>query len=147
MILRTLGIAFTVTGLALGCSSSPVRTGDDGVAVDGYDVVAYHSEDEAIAGSSVHSHEWQGAEWHFASEDNRARFADAPERYAPAYGGWCAWALTEERLAAGDPDYWTVHEGRLYLNCNRAAQQSWEADLESNIERADENWPDLASGG
>ncbi len=130
--------------LVAGCSTTPVRTGDHGVAAQGHDVVAYFSAGEALSGASAHSHNWRGAEWHFVSEDNRARFADDPERYAPAYGGWCAWAMAEGRLVAGDPAYWTIHDERLYLNCNRSAQENWEADIEANIERAEEHWPDIA---
>lgn len=132
--------------LALACSSTPVRTDDDGVAIDGHDAVAYFTAEAVVEGSPAHRHQWRGAEWWFASSANRDRFADDPERYAPAYGGWCAWAMSEGRLAAGDPEYWAVHEDRLYLNCNQAAQDKWDADREGNIERANEYWPQIAGG-
>jgi len=128
------------------CSTAPVRTGDDGLAAQGYDVVAYFTEDRAVEGSPEYAHQWRGATWWFTSGEHRERFAGDPERYAPAYGGWCAWALTEGRLAAGDPEYWAIHRDTLYFNCNQAAQDNWDADRDGNIERADEYWPDIASG-
>ncbi len=111
-----------------------------GVAIDGYDPVAYFREGRALRGSPSFAHRWNGAEWRFASAEARDLFAADPETYAPRFGGWCAWAMSEDRLAAGDPLVWRIVEGRLYFNCSARAQQEWEADLEANIARGEAVW-------
>ena len=74
--------------LIIGDSSKPVNTSWFGVAIKGYDTVAYHTEGRAIKGMSEYSHEWNDARWYFASAQNRDLFAADPERYAPQYGGY-----------------------------------------------------------
>lgn len=113
------------------------------VAADGHDVVAYFTRGEAVEGSAEHSHEWRGASWHFASEANLQRFRADPERYAPAYGGHCAYAVARGSVEPGDPRYWTIHEGRLYFNYDGSVQERWDADREALIAAADEHWPGL----
>lgn len=126
-------------------ATGPVYTGwFSDLAVGGYDVVAYFTRGEPVEGSAEHSTEWRGVEWRFASADHLARFRDDPERYAPAYGGHCAYAVAEGTTAAGDPEYWTIHEGRLYLNYDAEYQQRWNADREAYIAAADEHWPEVA---
>lgn len=139
-------VVMVVLTLAAGCAGKPVRTDDNGVAAYGHDVVAYYTEGRAIEGSAAYSHRWRGARWHFATPEHRDLFAGNPERYAPAFGGWCAWAMSEGRLVAGDPEYWAIHDDRLYFNCNQAAQDNWDADRDGNIERAAEHWPGIAGG-
>ena len=125
----------------------PVVADAQGVAIQGYDPVAYFAEGRAVAGSAEHEHHWNGAVWRFASAEARARFAATPETYAPRYGGWCAWAASQNRLAPGDPRVWRIVGGRLYLNCSERAQRDWEADLDANIARGDANWPRLIAAG
>lgn len=126
-------------------AAEPVRTGLlSNVAVDGYDVVAYFTRGEAVEGSSGYSVEWRGAEWHFANAEHQERFRAEPARYAPAYGGYCAYAVAEGYTAAGDPAHWRIHEGRLYLNYDAEVQTRWEADREAYIAAADANWTEVA---
>ena len=113
-------------------------------AVNGYDVVAYQSLDEdaaPVAGDDAYTATYQGARWRFSSQDNLDAFNADPARYAPAYGGYCAWALARGQLAKGDPAVWYVHGGTLYLNVNRRFQRRWLSDLENEIARGDANWP------
>ena len=126
--------------LAAAAAPPPVVADEAGVAIGGYDAVAYHREGRAVAGSAGFAYRWRGAEWRFASAAARDAFAADPEAFAPAYGGWCAFAMSEDRLAAGDPAVWRVVGGRLFLNCSAAAQRRWEADLAANIARGDANW-------
>lgn len=114
---------------------------DYGVAIRGADPIAYFVEGAAVEGRQAHRHVWKGATWQFVSAANRDRFAAAPERYAPQFGGWCAWALSRGGLAPTDPSAWVIHEGRLYLNYNRGTQRRFERDLSGNIARAEANWP------
>lgn len=126
-------------------ASGPVQTGWlSNLAVDGHDVVAYFSRGEPVEGSAEHSIEWNGAEWRFASAEHLERFRADPERYAPAYGGFCAYAVAEGDTARGDPQYWAIHDGRLYLNYNADIQARWESDREAYIAAADDNWPEVA---
>lgn len=126
-------------------ASGPVHTGwFSNVAVDGHDVVAYFTRGEPVEGSVEHSTEWNGAEWRFASAEHLERFRADPERYAPAYGGFCAYAVAEGSTAAGDPEHWAIHDGRLYLNYDAEFQTRWEADREAYIAAADDNWPEVA---
>ena len=78
--------------------------------------------------------------WYFSSRENKALFAANPEKYAPQYDGYCAWALTEGRKAITDPEVWKIVDGKLYLNCSQAAYEKWIRDIPGNIKKADENW-------
>lgn len=113
------------------------------LAVGGYDPVSYFTEGRPVPGLEAFELEWQGATWRFASAEHRARFEDEPERYAPRYGGHCAWAMAQGREASGDPRFWKIVEGRLYLNYDASVQKKWEADIPGFIEQADAQWPRL----
>ncbi|MBR0674325.1 YHS domain-containing (seleno)protein [Neoroseomonas soli] len=118
---------------------------EDGVAVRGTDVVAYFTEGRAIAGNPRFTTPWRGATWRFASAAHRDLFAAEPERYAPAYGGFCAYAVSEGYTAPIDPAAWRIVDGRLFLNYDRAVQRRWERDIPGRIARADANWPGLSA--
>jgi len=115
----------------------------DGVAIEGYDPVAYFTLGEPTQGSDVHVHEWDGAQWWFASAEHLEMFASDPERYAPRYGGYCSFAAARNQVATGDPLLWTIEDDRLYLNLNERFQRQFRDDLPGNIAAADENWPAL----
>lgn len=114
-----------------------------GVAVGGYDPVAYFTSRAAVKGNKDITAEHSGARWRFSSEENRATFLAAPEKYAPQYGGYCAWAVSQGYTAKGDPNAWKIIGGKLYLNYNRSVQQSWEKNAQANIAKADTNWPKI----
>jgi YHS domain-containing protein len=116
---------------------------EDGVAISGADPVAYFEAGAAKQGSAAHSYEWRGAEWHFTSAQNRRMFKRNPEKYAPQYGGWCAWAAARGDAAATSPEAWKIVNGKLYLNYDQQIQKRWEKDIEGFITKADENWPDI----
>jgi YHS domain-containing protein len=113
----------------------------EGVALGGYDAVAYHAEGAPRRGSADYSHQWQGAEWRFSSAENRDRFAADPEAFAPRFGGYCAWAVAEGYTAHGDPHVWAIVDGQLYLNYSARIQRRWERDVPGFIARAETNWP------
>lgn len=118
---------------------------EGGVAVRGTDVVAYIAEGRPVAGRAEFTHAWRGADWRFASAANRDRFAAGPHRYAPAYGGFCAYAVSEGYTAPIDPAAWRIVDGRLFLNYDRSVQRRWERDIPGRIARADANWPRLSA--
>ena len=137
--------------LALGASvpasaappAAPVSTDGNGLAISGYDPVAYFTMGRPAPGSPAFEQRWNGATWRFASAENRDRFNANPEAFAPAFGGYCAWAVSQNYLAPGDPLYWRIVDGRLYLNFNARAKMLWEADLEAAIARGNANWPSV----
>jgi YHS domain-containing protein len=110
-------------------------------ALEGYDAVAYHTEGEPVRGARDFTAEWNGATWRFANQDNLDLFLADPEAYAPQYGGYCAWAMAEGYTAKGDPNFWRIVDGRLYLNFNQEIQERWEADIPGFIAAADANYP------
>ena len=117
-----------------------------GVAIEGYDAVAYHSESRPVKGDDRFEHSWMGAKWRFSSAANRDAFATEPERYAPAYGGYCAYAVSQGGTAGIDPKAWRIVDGRLYLNLSLSVQRIWEQDIPGYITKANANWPGLRDG-
>jgi len=112
-------------------------------AIDGYDTVAYHTQKKAVKGSKSHSHKWQGANWYFSSAQNLELFRKNPTKYAPQYGGYCAWAAAQNKLADTDPEKWDVYNGKLYLNYNDKTRTEWLLDRAGMVRRGDANFPKL----
>lgn len=113
----------------------------DGLALGGTDPVAYFRRGAPVPGGAAHSLDWMGARWTFASAANRDAFASAPETYAPAFGGYCAFAASRGYLAPSIPEAWHIHDGRLYLNATLRARELWLAELPGVIAAGEANWP------
>ena len=111
------------------------------LAVGGFDTVAYHTRKQAVPGNPQFRVSWKGAEWHFASQANLDLFLKEPARYAPQYGGYCAFAVAGGSTAPGDPKVWDVVGGKLYLNLSTGTQSSWRRNPADFIKRGDTNWP------
>jgi len=124
-------------------AEKPVNTTFLGVAIKGYDAVAYFTDGKPVKGDSDYSYEWNGAEWRFSSAAHRDLFKADPVKYAPQYGGYCAWAVSRGYTAGIDPDAWKIVNGRLYLNYSMKVQQQWAEDIPGNIAKAEENWPKI----
>lgn len=122
-------------------AATPAVYAEDGIAVDGTDVVAYFTESQPVAGDPAITHDWMGATWRFATEENRAAFAADPERYAPQYGGYCAFAVSEGYTASTVPEAWRIVDDKLYLNFSLGVQRRWARDIPGRIAAADANWP------
>lgn len=140
-----LGLA-CAAALAPGCTTTPVRpvnTDELGVAIHGFDPVAYFTEGRPMPGDPGYRVVWRGAKWWFASAEHRDAFALDPERYAPRYGGYCAYAVALGGTADIDPTAWAIVDDRLYLNLTPEIARRWEADRDAYIRSADRNWPDL----
>lgn len=129
-----------VTALAV----APVnRTWLGGQAIKGYDPVAYFASGQPQKGSKAFAHAWNGATWLFASEAHRAAFAAEPGKYAPQFGGYCAWAVSQGYTADIDPEAWRIVDGKLYLNYSPNIQKQWEEDVAGNIAKGEKNWPEM----
>jgi YHS domain-containing protein len=120
-----------------------VYSASDRLAAGGYDVTAYFTAGKPVGGSAKHELMLQGVTWRFASAENKARFQANPYAYAPQFGGYCAWAVSQGYLASGDPEQWKIVDGKLYLNFNARAKELWEADQAASIERGHANWPNV----
>jgi YHS domain-containing protein len=131
--------ALVLAGAALA-QKAPVFSDSSG-AIRGYDPVAYFTESRPVKGSREFTHPWNGATWRFASAENRDRFAAAPEKYAPQYGGYCAYGVAGGYAVKIEPEAWSVVDGKLYLNYDRSVQKSWQADVPGYVRKADANWP------
>ena len=112
----------------------------EGIALGGNDAVSYFAN-APVKGSDEFSTDWKGAKWKFTSAANRDAFVASPDKYAPQYGGYCAYAVSKGATAPGDPAVYTVHEGKLYMNFSPAVQVTWKQDVPGNITKADGNWP------
>ncbi|MGF1459825.1 MAG: YHS domain-containing (seleno)protein [Leptolyngbyaceae cyanobacterium] len=113
----------------------------DDAAIAGADPVAYFTESAYVPGQPEFAYEWSGATWHFASAENRDAFANDPTAYAPAYGGFCAWAVSQGYTAPIDPEAWKIVDNKLYLNYDQRIQARWAQDIPKHIAQADSNWP------
>lgn len=139
-MLLTVMLAGLLAGVPAQAAESPIYTTGHG-AIRGYDPVAYFTVGQPMKGTPHITHEWRGATWHFTSVENRDRFAADPERYAPAYGGYCAYAVAHGATARTVPEAFEIVDGRLYLNYSEDVQRRWDADQAGFIRRADANWP------
>lgn len=117
----------------------------EGVAIRGYDPVAYFTEGRPVKGDPAIEGSYKGSRFLFASTANRTLFLGDPERYAPQYGGYCAFGTARGYKAAIDPAAFTIVEGRLYLNYSPSVQQEWRADVEDFIVKANANWPEVST--
>lgn len=122
-----------------------ISTKTDNLAIDGYDAVAYFTDNRPTAGLAEHTVFWSNATWRFASAEHKALFMAEPGKYAPQFGGYCAWAASQGQIAPGNPDNWRIVDGELFLNFNARAQGLWEADIPGNIAKGDANWPQILS--
>ena len=123
--------------------TDPINTNFRGVAVKGTDVVAYFTQSQVVAGQKQFSVEWQGAKWYFSSAKNKELFTADPEKYAPQFGGYCAWAVSQGYTAGIDPEAWAIVEGKLYLNYSQSVKEKWSADQAALIKAAETNWPQI----
>jgi YHS domain-containing protein len=122
---------------------------EDGLALSGYDPVAYFPEGggKAVKGSAEHTATHRGVTYRFTSEQNRERFLAEPARFEPAYGGWCAWAMARGKQVEVDPEAYVLEEGRLLLFYNRAKRDEWVEARGGMRKDADAHWERIASGG
>jgi hypothetical protein len=140
----TIALTLMATGIAAGAAAfekPPVNVARGGVALHGYDAVAYRTSGQPAKGSPSFEHRWNDAVWRFATAANRDQFAKDPAHYAPEFGGYCAYAVSRGYTADIDPNAWRIVDGRLYLNYSKRVQKLWEEDVPGNIAKGRQNWP------
>ena len=136
-------IVVALLGALPAVAEKPVNTNWRGLAIKGYDTVAYFELCVPQAGSGDYELEWEGATWRFSTAEHKAKFGANPEKYAPQYGGYCAWAVSNDYTAPVDPEAWKIVEGKLYLNYSHKVKANWEKEMAKNIRKADGFWPKL----
>ncbi|MBS0417728.1 MAG: hypothetical protein JSR66_08440 [Proteobacteria bacterium] len=149
-IAARMAALLVLLGLA-ACAATPghVHRGEtvdevnnqSGLALQGYDPVAYFKEGKPAIGDAAITYRWHGATYRFSSREDRQAFAANPERYAPQFGGYCAFAVSRGTTANGDPHQWAIENDRLFLNNNAFAMTLWNRDRSGNIQAGNENWP------
>lgn len=147
----------TILGLtiafALGVSSqaadshakSIVLKNKQGLAIQGYDPVAYFTDSKPLKGSAKFSSEYDGAKYLFASAEHKTLFDATPAKYAPAYGGYCGYAASIDRLSPISPEWFQIIDGKLILQHNKKAFDLFNKELAPNVQKADANWPGLVA--
>ena len=152
-IIRCTGLIglLAVFWAGAAAADNQILVTDGGYAIDGYDPVAYFVDGAPSRGSTDYPVQWSGATWLFASEQHQKLFEENPERYAPAYGGWCAYGVAEGYAAETDPENaWSIHEGKLYLNWGPEVAADWLSDIPGFLKKSEKNWPaiedDLVEG-
>jgi hypothetical protein len=130
-----------IAAAAWAAPKPPVNLSRGQLALRGYDAVAYWTDGRAVRGAAALEHRWNGAVWRFSTVANRDAFAKDPARYAPEFGGYCAYAVSRGYTADGDPNAWRIVDRRLYLNYSKRVQALWEQDIPGNIANGRNNWP------
>jgi YHS domain-containing protein len=145
MLIALALIAGPVTFVApIANAEAPIYTGRfSNTALQGYDPVAYFTEGAPTKGDDAFTTDYMGAEFQFASAANRDLFLEDPDKYAPQYGGYCAWAVAQGKHAKGNAKNWTIVDGKLYLNYNASIEKKWNADQANFITEGDKKWPGL----
>jgi YHS domain-containing protein len=134
-------LSLFVTGTALADPPIAAVNTEHGLAIKGYDPVSYFTTRKPTPGLAQYSTTYKGATYRFVSAENRDRFIASPEKFVPQYGGYCAYAISLNKIADIDPDEWAIVNNKLYLNNGFLAQSLWSLDKFGNIVRGDQNWP------
>ena len=144
----SFALSLPVLGLSLrpAMADIPEFFKAEGYGATGFDVVAYFTEGRPREGKSVFMLRWKGADWRFASAANMAMFEADAWRYAPQYGGYCAFAMAKGVIARSVPGAWTVYENKLYLNQSKMVRALWKRDIEGMVRDADQVWPEILMG-
>lgn len=147
-MLRQTIIALSVAAAGLGAAPTafaekpPIYRGLlEDAAVSGYDPVAYFKTGAPVEGKKAFEYKYKDATWRFSTAENLAAFKSDPDKYAPQFGGYCAWAVSQGYTAKGDPRMWRIVGSKLYLNYNADIQKKWEKDIPGLIAKGDANWP------
>jgi YHS domain-containing protein len=137
-IVWMMGFVFLMSVIILAQKSAVFNPAEG--AIHGYDPVAYFKESKAVKGDKQYAYAWNSAAWYFSNQQNLDAFKANPEKFAPQYGGYCAYGLADGHKAPTDPQAWLIADGKLYLNYNKDVQQIWKKKQAEYIRTADKNW-------
>src|SRR5271154_7061283 len=137
MFALMIGVTAVTPAFAAGPELNATITG---LALRGYDPVAYFTDGKPVIGNYTITAQHDGATYRFASEDHKALFLKDPAKYLPEYGGFCAFGAAKGVKVDGDPTVWKIVDNKLYLNLAPAVAGRWDQDIAGNIKTADEKW-------
>ncbi|MFN8653891.1 MAG: YHS domain-containing (seleno)protein [Gemmatimonadales bacterium] len=140
---RLMLAGLLVTATATGLRAQAVNTDKDHLALYGYDAVAYQTDNAAVKGTTQYTATYEGNTYRFASAAHRDAFNAAPAKYVPAYGGYCAYGVSQGHKVKIDPEAYRVVDGTLYLNYDKGVQKKWLSDIPGYIAKAEKNWMEL----
>ena len=148
LVAFTLFLAATTSAFAAEPINTLEKSGffgykPNGIAIRGFDTVAYFTEGKAVKGKPSIATDWNGATWHFSKQEHLDLFTADPEAYAPQYGGYCAYGIAVDNLVKIEGDLWDIVDGKLYLNFNKKLQNKWRSDIAGYIKIADEKFDGL----
>jgi YHS domain-containing protein len=134
-------IVMLVCNITVGFSQEIFSKSDQ--AIQGYDAVAYFKDAKPVKGKNEFTYKWKDGVWYFSSQENLNDFKANPEKYAPQFGGYCAYGVADGHKATTSPDAWTIVNGKLYLNYNKDVRELWKKDQDGYIKKANRNWPEV----
>ena len=143
--IATIGLSVGALAFASGAFAAGVNVNANAndVAIHGYDPVAYFKKSAPVEGSAKFTASHKDAIYYFSSKSNRNLFKENPEKYAPAFGGYCAYGVALDKKFDTDPEAWKIVDGKLYLNLNKKVQKRWSEDIPGHIETANDNWGEI----
>lgn len=144
-LIRNLVIALALGGTAFAETKTLINVDRSGLAVQGYDVVAYFTDSQPVKGSPQFSSTYGGGTYHFATAEHKAAFDKEPSKYAPQFGGFCAYAVAKNSTAKIEPDAFQIVNGRLLLQYDKSIRAKFSKDTPGNLAKADTNWPGLVA--
>ncbi len=146
ILLKTVSTVATIFLLILSAAAGDATyTDKEGVAIRGYDTVAYFTESRAVPGNPDYSYTWRDAHWYFSSPENRDLFVENPRAFAPRYGGFCSGAMALGRKSKSDPTAWKIIDGKLYLAFEQKDIEEFAETADRSIPTADKNWNSIAT--
>ena len=143
-VVAWLAVVFVFGSVGAACADPVNQSPYSGLAIHGYDPVAYFTEHAAVPGNREILYEHEGVTWAFSSRENLELFEQSPNHHIPQYGGYCAYAVSQNAVSDADPTAWQIEEGKLYLNYDNRVQRIWANRIDHHIETGDDFWPALA---
>ena len=144
--MKVLHTFLPAAALLVSVVATPALAGDvtqSTPGISGYDPVAYFTDGKAMKGSGYHVADYKGVTYAFASKDHKQLFEDNPEKYVPAYGGYCAYGVAVGKKFVSDPEAWKVVDGTLYLNLDKDIQSKWLQDVPGYIKKSEAKWKEI----
>ena len=142
-LLTSLTVYLALTGSLLAQTKMLLNLEKDGLALQGFDPVAYLTQNKPVKGNPSFSSTYHGATYNFASQENKSRFDKEPEKFEPAFGGFCAFGVSHNKLVKIDPEAFQIMDGRLVLQYSKSVRNDFNKDTQGNLAKANANWPGL----
>jgi len=128
---------------AFGQPKTPLNLDKNSLAIQGYDAVAFFTDNKPVKGDQKFSSSFKGATYIFSSKEHKELFDKEPAKYEPAFGGYCAYGVSRNKLVEIDPEAFQIVDGRLILQYSKGIRNDFNKDTQGNLAKANANWPGL----